>query len=553
MRLSLGLQHVPGVLLLALWLWCGQCWAVPPAPDARPEAALSQMLDEARSQTPGGCTTRADRLERVLCQGVIRVGVRNNYKLFGLAENGKRSGFEVAIARHIAQALGVELVLVTVAPANRLASLAEDQTDLVIATMGHTTARDREVRFIRPHYYSSSTALVGRRDIEAPGFAALAGRTVCATVGNASTSLLSQNGARLLLFDSPEQLIDQLNAQACTLVAQDDSFFAQPFTSPEFAARYAEKFRFSALPWGMAVASKGGERLAAVLGLSSQIMHRDGVFLALATEEHIDTGFLRTQLVVWSADACNRLGFAENCVLAPLRTDLAPTGFAPLVIGIETWFGTQLGMHPTLGIFKLAPAWELLRAGIANTLMLVVGALIATLGFAVLIGRALCLRFGIVRRLTQGLVMLVQSSPIVLSLTIGAAVVNEFVTFSAESALITAMIVLGLTNGANAGQAIADAVVSLRDERSAERLFGAALLRASTQITAFLINAAKGTPVASLIGAPELLNAVSDSGSFTSDRITIYWLLLVFYVAVVLLVSWLCRGLRRMLDRAVAA
>ena len=140
-----------------------------------------------------------------------------------------------------------------------------------------------------------------------------------------------------------------------------------------------------------------------------------------------------------------------------------------------------------------------------------------------------------------------------LSLTIGAAVVNEFVTFSAESALITAMIVLGLTNGANAGQAIADAVVSLRDERSAERLFGAALLRASTQITAFLINAAKGTPVASLIGAPELLNAVSDSGSFTSDRITIYWLLLVFYVAVVLLVSWLCRGLRRMLDRAVAA
>ena len=36
--------------------------------------------------------------------------------------------------------------------------------DLVVATMGHNTQRDGQVRFIRPHYYRSETILVGPRD-----------------------------------------------------------------------------------------------------------------------------------------------------------------------------------------------------------------------------------------------------------------------------------------------------------------------------------------------------------------------------------------------------
>ena len=50
---------------------------------------------------------------------------------------------------------------------------------------------------------------------------------------------------------------------------------------------------------------------------------------------------------------------------------------------------------------------------------------------------------------------------------------------------------------------------------------------------AFLINAAKGTPIASFIGAPELLSALTDITSFSSGRATTYSLLLVFYIVVV--------------------
>jgi polar amino acid transport system substrate-binding protein len=75
-------------------------------------------------------------------------------------------------------------------------------------------------------------------------------------------------------------------------------------------------------------------------------------------------------------------------------------------------------------------------------------------------------------------------------------------------------------------------------------IFTRGVERAAKQIEAFLINAVKGTPIASFIGTPELLNALTDISSFSSERATTYWLLLVFYIVIIMLVVWLCAGLR---------
>ena len=69
----------------------------------------------------------------------------------------------------------------------------------------------------------------------------------------------------------------------------------------------------------------------------------------------------------------------------------------------------------------------------------------------------------------------------------------------------------------------------------------------------FLINAAKGTPIASFIGAPELLSALTDITSFASGRATTYSLVLVFYIVVVVVVVWLCGKLRAFLERRQVA
>ena len=62
-----------------------------------------------------------------------------------------------------------------------------------------------------------------------------------------------------------------------------------------------------------------------------------------------------------------------------------------------------------------------------------------------------------------------QSSPIVLTLVIAAALAHALFPYSAAVAIGAAILALGLTNGSNAGQAISEAMASLRNERHAER------------------------------------------------------------------------------------
>ena len=524
--------------------------------DKSPDAALARLLQGARATLPGACAQpTADRLIRILCAGRIRVGIRDYYPLFATRNGEKREGYEVDVALAIGRKLGVEVEFIRVNAATRIPLLAEDRIDLAIATMGHNTQRDGQVRFIRPHYYQSETTLVGPRALGVSGWKDIPGRTVCVTVGNGSNAELVAQGARLMLFDEAGVLPERLKDETCTLAAQDDSFFAESFTDPAFARRYAQKFGFAQVPWGMAVARDGSEQLARALDLISQIFHRDGVFLELGRAHKIGTAFLATQQAVWQRAECNTETGSTNpaCVLPPLNAELKPTPFAKRVGAFEDWFESWSGLDLQLPMLKTAPAWSMFKEGVANSLILIAGALLATLGLALLFGAAQGSRSALLRWPVRALTVTLQSSPIVLTLVIAAALARALFPFSDAVALGASIAALGLTNGGNAGQAISEAMLTLRAERAVPaggmELFTRALGRSATQIVAFLVNAAKGTPIASFIGAPELLSALTDITSFSSGRATTYTLLLIFYTAVVMIVVWLCGRLRALLER----
>jgi ABC-type amino acid transport substrate-binding protein/ABC-type amino acid transport system permease subunit len=529
--------------------------------DRLPDAALASLLDQARTMAaaPDACSRPdADRLVGIYCADRIRVGVREYYPLFGSKTGEVWEGYEIDVARAIGAKLGVAVDFEKVKAATRIQMLADDGVDLVIATMGHNTERDTQARFIRPHYYQSETVLVGPRDLAIGDWRGVAGHTVCVTVGNGSNAELVSRGARLMLFSDTETLQEHLDDRTCTLAAQDDSFFAYYFADPSFAARFSTKFGFSQVPWGMAVARRHSDNLARALDLISQIFHRDGVFLDAARVNHVGAAFLVRQQAVWARPECNTDSGSTNpaCVLPPFDTALQPTPFAGTVAACKHWLKDHLGIELSLPMFETAPAWSLFLNGMGCSLGLIGGALVATLGFALLFGAAMAARSWALRWPARGITAALQSSPILLTLAITAAVIHTLVPYSPEVAVVAAILALGLANGSNAGQAISEAYFTLREERpraGAGHLFLRALSRSATQIVAFLINAAKGTPIASFIGAPELLGALTDITSFSSGRATTYTLLLVFYTGVVILVVWLCRRFQLLLERGWAA
>jgi len=418
--------------------------------------------------------------------------------------------------------------------------------------MGHTTQRDGQLRFIRPHYYQSETALVGPRALHIGDWDDVATRTICVAVGNVSNAELVSHNARLMLFDEAGVLPDRLKDETCTLAAQDDSFFAYYFTDRAFAGRFEQKFGFAQVPWGMGVAKTGSDKLARALDLLSQIFHRDGTFLEIARKNRIRTTFLERQQQVWQRPECNTADGSTNsaCVLPALNLELKPTPFAGAVGSAEDWIEKRLGIDITLPMLKTAPAFSLFLNGVANSLILIVGALAATFAFAIVFGFTLGSEFPPLRWLAWLVTMTLQSSPIVLTLVIAATFAHALLPYSAGVALGASILALGLTNGSNAGQAVSDAVISLHHEgrEKGMELFVHALGRSAVSIVAFLINAAKGTPAASFIGAPELLSALTDVSSFSSGRATVYCLVLIFYTAVVMIVVWACGWLRAWLE-----
>ena len=503
----------------------------------KPAPAL--QVPSAGAQKSVSCDDAGDVLSRVMCTKTIRVGVRTGYAPFAFDDAAGLQGFEIDLVHQLADSLGVKPVFVVVTPANRLVSLREGRIDLVVATMGHTLQRDREAIFVRPHYYQSQTIVLGRKEFEIGGMVKLRGNTVCVTVGNSTNAELALNGARLRLFDKAPDLVDELRSGACPLVAQDNSFFAPYLQQPDFAAAYDAKFGFAPLPWGMAVAREGGQRLADVLGLSMRQLHLSGGLQALAKKYGVNSPFLEKQRLLWQSSGCAQITSLTDpaCVLAPLDNQLDATPFAPLVDQLEAAVQQVTGTRVTLAMFKTWVAMDLLVEGVWFTVLLVSGAVLATWAFAHAFGAGLASGRPWLRWLMRGLLWPVQSTPLILLMVLAGVLVSAAGASSPFVSVAAAVIVLGLFNGSNAGQAVAEAMLALRMERApAQPALSAAVYRARSQVVTFMVNAARGSPAASVMAVPELLTALTDVASFSGDRIVTYTFLLLFYMLLVAVV-----------------
>ncbi len=517
------------------------------------EADAARLVARARAAMPARCGDATDTLVRVLCRGELRVGTRTDYPPFSRAlEEGGFDGFEPALARLLAARLGVKPRFVGVSAADRMAALGDGRVDVLVATTGHTVQRDAQALFVRPHYYRSHTVVVGRRvpaldDVDT--LASLAGRTVCVTVGNATNAELAVHGARLMLFGSARQLVEQVQQGACTLAAHDDSLLL-----PVLPAGYEVKLRFAPLPWGVVAGRDGGAALARVLGLALQRLHARGGLEQLARQHGVATPWLREQRQRWSAAPCSALAAPDDlrCVDAPYDGQLAPTAMAGAIGRLEDWVEARAGWRLTLAMLKTQVALRLFLEGVGCSLALVAGAVASTVLLALGFGAGLASSRRWLRWPLRALLVVAQSTPMVLLMSVAGLALSRAGLGTPAMTWLAAVAVLGLFNGSNAGQAVAEARASLRVERRPAGL-GQAALRARAQIAAFTVNATRGSPAASLIGVPELLAAQTDIASFSSERVTTFTVLLLFYMVLVSLVVAMLKRVQRRLQPAEAS
>src|SRR5689334_7358945 len=126
-------------------------------------------------------SVRAAALDDILKSKVLKVAVPQDFPPFGsVGPDMKPVGYDIDVARLIAQELGVTLELVPVSSANRIAFLNTKKVDLVISSLGKNPEREKVIDF-SDAYAPFFSAVFGPEKLTVDKPEALAGKTVGVT------------------------------------------------------------------------------------------------------------------------------------------------------------------------------------------------------------------------------------------------------------------------------------------------------------------------------------------------------------------------------------
>jgi cystine transport system substrate-binding protein len=106
----------------------------------------------------------ADLLDQVKQSGTLRIGLEGTFPPFdSKAPSGELVGFDVDIAKAVAQKLGVKPVFVTTEWSGIIAGLQAGKFDVIVNQVGITDARKQVLDF-SPGYTFSAAQLIQRKD-----------------------------------------------------------------------------------------------------------------------------------------------------------------------------------------------------------------------------------------------------------------------------------------------------------------------------------------------------------------------------------------------------
>ena len=164
----------------------------------------------------------AAELSDILSEGKIQIAIPENFPPFGaLGATGEYKGYDVDVAKLIAEDLGVELELVPVTSKQRIPFLETDRVDLVISSMGANPERAKSIWFSAAYapFFSGAFAAADKA-IASP--ADLAGMKVGLTGGTLEDLELTKSapeGTEIIRFgDNAATLAAYTSGQVDVLV-----------------------------------------------------------------------------------------------------------------------------------------------------------------------------------------------------------------------------------------------------------------------------------------------------------------------------------------------
>jgi polar amino acid transport system substrate-binding protein len=197
----------------------------------------------------------AQSIENLVSAKTIKVGVLVDFPPFGLMNSDQKpDGFDVELANKMAAALGVQAEIVPVSNANRIPYLQSGRIDVLVASLGITPERAKQVMFTTP-YAATSVIIAGSKSVQVKTLDDLANKKIAIGRGSASDVFFTKfvpQGATIMKFDG------EAAAFQAALTGQADLFSTSNITVASLlranpSADVEQKLTLSTQANGMAV------------------------------------------------------------------------------------------------------------------------------------------------------------------------------------------------------------------------------------------------------------------------------------------------------------
>ena len=175
-------------------------------------------------------TATAQTPEEIKARGSINIGMLVDFPPFGiLDEQGKPDGYDADVAKLLAEDLGVTANLVPVTGPNRIPYLVSGQVDVLVASLGITEERAKQVDFSQP-YAGIEIFVVGDVNVEVDDAADLSGKNI--GVARASTqdtaiTEIAPDDAKIQRFDDDATAVQALISGQVPLIGASNTVIAQ--------------------------------------------------------------------------------------------------------------------------------------------------------------------------------------------------------------------------------------------------------------------------------------------------------------------------------------
>jgi glutamate transport system substrate-binding protein len=199
------------------------------------QSAASSAIDSARSAVSSAVAGAAAD-SKVLTSadgGKLIVGIKYDQPGLGFKNpDGTFSGFDVEVAKYVADQLGVKpenIEFKEAKSAEREGLIERGEVDYIVATYSITDTRKEKVNFAGPYFIAAQDLLVRSDNTDITGPAAMAGKILCSVTGSTSAQKVKDTYAAdvaLQEYSTYSECVEALLAGTIDAVTTDDVILA---------------------------------------------------------------------------------------------------------------------------------------------------------------------------------------------------------------------------------------------------------------------------------------------------------------------------------------